>query len=109
MLLPDLPRLIEEESIFNAISIRAAPVLLRSDLIRSKDLRTRLPFGIRNTTTVYQKAMQFETLSVLEEDLDCLLKIGNDCSDYYMEATSKDHATTTSTSRERSVTHRRLL
>jgi hypothetical protein len=48
--------------------------------------------------TVYQKALRFETLSALEEDLDRLLKIGDDCSDYYKEATSKDHATTTSTS-----------
>jgi hypothetical protein len=36
---------------------------------------------------VYQKAMRFENLSVLKEDLDRLLKVGDDCSDYYTEAT----------------------
>jgi hypothetical protein len=39
-LLPDLAKEIEKESVFNAISTCAAPGLLRSDLIRSKDLRT---------------------------------------------------------------------
>jgi hypothetical protein len=68
-LLPDLAREIEEESIFNVTSTHAAPELFRSDMIRSEDLRTRFPFGLRDTATVYQKAMRFETLSALEEDL----------------------------------------
>jgi hypothetical protein len=34
----------------------------------------------------------------LEEDLDRVLKIGDECSNYYTEATSKDHANTTLTS-----------
>jgi hypothetical protein len=97
-LLPDLAREIEEESVFNVTSTRAAPGLLRSDMIQSEDLCTLFPFGLRNTATVYQKAMRFETLFALEEDLDRLLKIGDDRSNYYTEATSKDHATTTSTS-----------
>jgi hypothetical protein len=59
--------------------------------------------------TVYQKTMRFETFFALEEDLDRLLKIVDDCSDYYTEATSKDHAITTLTSREHSATRRRLL
>jgi hypothetical protein len=46
--------------------------------------------------TVYQKAVRFETLFTLEDFR--LLKIGDDYSDYYTEATNKDHATTTSTS-----------
>jgi hypothetical protein len=86
-----------EESVFNATSACAAPGLLRSDLIRSEDLHTQFPFGLRNMATIYQKAMRFETLSALEEDLDRLLKIGDNCSDNYTEATSKDHATTIST------------
>jgi hypothetical protein len=61
-LLPDLVRDIEEESLFNATSTRAAPVLLISDLIQSEEL----PFRLRNTATVCQKAMQFETLSALK-------------------------------------------
>jgi hypothetical protein len=54
-LLPDLAREIEDESGFNATLTRAAPRLLGSDLIRFEDLGTRLPFGLRNTATVYQK------------------------------------------------------
>jgi hypothetical protein len=80
-LLPNIAREIEEESVFNATSTRTAPGL-RSDMIRSEDLHTRLPFELRKMATVHQKAMRFETLSTLEEDLDRLLKIGNDCSDY---------------------------
>jgi hypothetical protein len=56
-LLPDLTKEIEEESVSNATLTRTAPELLRSDLIRSKDLHTRLPFGLCNTATIYQKAM----------------------------------------------------
>jgi hypothetical protein len=91
----DLAREIEEESAIDATSTRAAPGL-KSDVIRSEDLRTRLPFGLRNMITVYQKAVRFETLFTLEDFR--LLKIGDDYSDYYTEATNKDHATTTSTS-----------
>jgi hypothetical protein len=56
-LLPNLATEIEEVSIFNATSTRAALELLRLDLIRSEDLRTRLPFGLRNMVIVYHKAM----------------------------------------------------
>jgi hypothetical protein len=56
-----------------------------------------------------RRTMRFETLFVLEKDLNRLLKVGDDCSDYYTEATSHDHALTTSTSRRRSVTNRRLF
>jgi hypothetical protein len=41
MLLPDLAREIEEESVFDAISTRAAPRLLGSGPIRSGEGRTR--------------------------------------------------------------------
>jgi hypothetical protein len=51
-LLSNVAREIEEEDVFNMISTRAAPGLLRSDLIRPEDLCTRLPFGLRNTATV---------------------------------------------------------
>jgi hypothetical protein len=53
MLLSDLAREIEEQYVFNATSTRARPELLRSDLIRSEDLRTRFPLGLRNTATIY--------------------------------------------------------
>jgi hypothetical protein len=72
-LLPDITREVVEESVFNATPTRAAPVLLRSDLILSEDPRIQLPFRIHNTATIYQKAMRFKTLSALEEDLDRLL------------------------------------
>jgi hypothetical protein len=52
-LLPDLAREIEDESIFNVTSTHAAPGLLRLDLIWYEDLRTRSPFGLRNTATIY--------------------------------------------------------
>jgi hypothetical protein len=61
LLLPDHTEEIERMSVFNATSTHAAPELLRSDLIQSVDLHTRFPFGLRNTATVYLKAMQFET------------------------------------------------
>jgi hypothetical protein len=57
MLLPDLAREFQEESVFYATSIHATLGLLRSNLIRSEDLHTRLLFGPCNTTTLYQKAM----------------------------------------------------
>jgi hypothetical protein len=38
MLLPDLARKIEKESVFNVTSTHAAPGLLRSDLIRSENV-----------------------------------------------------------------------
>jgi hypothetical protein len=76
MLLPDLAREIEEESIFDAILTRATPGLLGSDSIRSGKGRTRILFGLHNAASVYQEPMRLESLSDLEEDLDRLLKIG---------------------------------
>jgi hypothetical protein len=78
MLLPDLARDIEKLSIFHTTSTRAAPALLRLDLIRSEDQHTRLQFGLCISAIVYQEAMRFEALSALEEDLDHLLKIGDE-------------------------------
>jgi hypothetical protein len=53
ILLPNLAREIEEHSIFDMTSTHAAPGLLGSYLIQSEDLRTRFPFGLRNTATVH--------------------------------------------------------
>jgi hypothetical protein len=86
MLLLDLAREIEEQSVFDAISTHAAPRLPRSDLIRFEDLRTRFTFGLRNSATIYQEAMQFKTLLTLVEDLDRLLKIGDEDATAYREA-----------------------
>jgi hypothetical protein len=55
MLLLVLAREMEEESIFNATSTRAAPGLPRSDLTWSEDQRTRLPFGLCSLAPVYQE------------------------------------------------------
>jgi hypothetical protein len=76
MLLPDLARELEELSIFDVTNTRAASRFLGSDSIRSEEQRIRFPFGLHNTTTFYQEAMRFESLSALEEDLDRVLKIG---------------------------------
>jgi hypothetical protein len=78
MLLPNLAREIEEESVLDAILTRAAPGLLGSDSIRCGEEGTRLLFELRNTAHVYQESMQFESLSDLEEDLDHLHKIGEE-------------------------------
>jgi hypothetical protein len=60
LLLPDLVGVIEKMSVFDATSTRAALGLLGSDSNRS------------------EKATQSKSLSDLEEDLDCLLKIGDE-------------------------------
>jgi hypothetical protein len=86
MLLPDLAKEIEEESVLDAISTRAAPGLLWLDSIRSGEEHTRLLFRLHNTALVYQESMQFESLSYLEEDLDNLLKIGEEGATAYWEA-----------------------
>jgi hypothetical protein len=71
-LIPNLAGEIEEQSVFNATSTHAAPRVIGSDPIRSKDQHTQFPFGLQNAATVYQKTMWFESLSALEEDLDHL-------------------------------------
>jgi hypothetical protein len=86
MLLPDLARDLEEQSIFNAISTRATPGFLGSDPIWAEGQRTRFTFELRNVSTVYQKAIRSESLSALEKNLDHLLKIGKD------EATASQEA-----------------
>jgi hypothetical protein len=58
MLLNDLAREIEEESVFDAISTRAAPGLLGSDSIRSGEGRTRLLFRLCNAVYVYKDTRQ---------------------------------------------------
>jgi hypothetical protein len=77
-ILPDLVREIMEQSIFDVTPTHAAPKLFRLDLILSEEQRTWISFELRNAATVYQKTMRSEFLSALEEDLDRLLKIGED-------------------------------
>jgi hypothetical protein len=60
LLLPDLAGEIRRMSVFNATSTRTAPGLLGSDSNRSEE------------------ATQSESLSDLEEDLDHLLKLGDE-------------------------------
>jgi hypothetical protein len=86
MLLPDLSREIEKESILSATLTHAAPGLLGSNPIRSGEECTRLLFRLRNATPVYRESMQFESLSDLEEDLDRLLKIGEEGATACQEA-----------------------
>jgi len=66
ILLPNLAREIEEESVFYATSTLATPGLL--DPVRPEEQLCRLLFGLCNATAVYQEAMLLESLS-LEEDL----------------------------------------
>ncbi|RLN03691.1 putative polyprotein [Panicum miliaceum] len=77
MLLPDLTREIEKLSIFDATPTRAAPGFPGSDWTPSGEQRDRFPFSLRNTTTVYQEAMESEFYSALEKDLDELLELGD--------------------------------
>jgi hypothetical protein len=88
MLLPDLARKIKEKSVLDATLTRAAPGLLGSNSIRSGEERTRLLFGLCNAAPVYQESMQFESLFDLEEDLDRLLKIGEEGATTSREAPS---------------------
>jgi hypothetical protein len=69
-------RKIEEESIFNATSPRAATTTLGSDSLRSEDLCSRSRLGPRNSATEPQEANNSESLSALEKYLDFLLQIG---------------------------------
>jgi hypothetical protein len=81
MLLPDFAREIEEESVLDAILTHAAPGLLGSDLIRSGEERTRVLFRLCNAPSFYQ-----DFLFALEEDLDNLLKIGEEGATVCREA-----------------------
>jgi hypothetical protein len=78
MLLPDLARDLEEQSVFNATLNHAAPNFFRTDSIWSERQRTRFTLELRNAATIYHEATWFESLSTLEEDLDHLLKIEKD-------------------------------
>jgi hypothetical protein len=82
----NLAREIEEDSAVDATSTHAAPGLLRSSSIRSEEERTRLPFGLCNAASVYRELTQSEFLSALEEDLDNLLKIGDEGATTCQEA-----------------------
>jgi hypothetical protein len=64
-MLPDLARKIEDQSSFDTTPTRVAPGLLGSDSTRSEGLGTRFPFRLRNVDTIYEEAIQFESLSAL--------------------------------------------
>jgi hypothetical protein len=76
MLLPDLPKEIEEKLIFDASSIRS-PSSLRSESTQSKILLTQPTFGLRNTASVYEKSIRSAFSSLREEGLDHLHCIRN--------------------------------
>lgn len=78
MSLPNLARDVEEGTAPNATPTRATPGSLKLDLIHPKNQCTRITYELRNTTSAYQKALRFESLSSLEEDLDRILKIGEE-------------------------------
>jgi hypothetical protein len=62
------------------LATRLAPLLVgcvESDSNRSKEARALFPFGLGNATSANKEATRFESLSDLEEDLDCLLKLGD--------------------------------
>lgn len=89
-------------------------MLPRSDSTRSKEHRTRLPFGLRNTATIYREAIQSESFFDFEKDLDDLLhtrldkkKEATACReapifDYYL-GSDDDTETVISTSRGRMI------
>jgi hypothetical protein len=74
ILLPNLIRNHESESGLHLTSIHARFGL-------------QLLFGLRNSATIYQEAMQYESLSALEEDLDRLLQLGEGEATACREAT----------------------
>jgi hypothetical protein len=79
MLLPDLARDIEEQSVFNTTSIHAAPELVRSDLIQST--RTCEPNSHSSYATwplFTRRPCDLKTLSALQKDLYHLVKIGEE-------------------------------
>jgi hypothetical protein len=78
MLLPNLAWEIEKMCVLDATSNHATPGHPGSDSTQSKKGRTQFTFGLRNAASVYQEAIKFESLSDLEEDLDHLLKIGDE-------------------------------
>jgi len=63
MLLPDLAKETEKESVFNMTPTRAAPGLLKLDSTQSEEHRTLFPFGLHNASTIFQEAMRSKTLS----------------------------------------------
>ena len=85
MLLPDLPKEIEEKLVFDASSTRS-PSSLRSESTQSKILLTRPTFGLCNTASVYQKSIRSTFSSLREEGLDHLHCIRN------MDATARREA-----------------
>jgi hypothetical protein len=78
MLLPDLAGKIEKMSVLDATSTHAVTGPPGLDSTRSEEGCTQFSFGLRNAASVYQEAMRFESLSDLEEDLDHLLKVGDE-------------------------------
>jgi hypothetical protein len=104
LLLPDLAAEIERMSVFDATSTLAAPGLLRSDSNRSEEACTLFPFGLCNVASVNEEDTRSESLSDLEEDLDRLLKLGDEGAtaywggvfDNYSDSDEK-HSSTTST------------
>ncbi|RLN03008.1 hypothetical protein C2845_PM13G02960 [Panicum miliaceum] len=86
MLLPDLAREIEKLSVFDVTPTRAAPGFPGLDSTPSGGQRDRLPFGLRNTATVYQEATKSEFYSALEKDLDELLELGDKAATACREA-----------------------
>jgi hypothetical protein len=73
-------------SVFDMTSTRAIPGLLRSDSNQSEEARTLFPFGLCNVTLVNKEATRSESFSDLEEDLDRLLKLGDEGATTYRGA-----------------------
>ena len=86
MLLPDLALETEKQFIFDVTPIWSAPAFLGLDSFQSEKTCTQFHFGLCNTTSVYQDAIQSEFLSSLEKDLDHLLKLEEGDTTAYQEA-----------------------
>ena len=77
MLLPDHAKEIKEKPIFDAI-LTLCPPNLGLDPSRSENPRTQISYGLRNVASIYQKAIRSIFSSMLEENLDCLLNLGDE-------------------------------
>ena len=70
IMLPVHIKEIKKQSIFDTTTTRSLTPVLESNSTQSKEPRTRFPFELRNTASIYQNAIQFNTPSWQEEGLE---------------------------------------
>ena len=67
---------IKKQSIFDTTTTHSLTPVLKSNSTQSEEPRTRFPFGLCNTTSIYQNVIEFDTPSWQEEGSDQLPKVG---------------------------------